>query len=915
MSRDFSPLEQSSNRRRAVHRGLLASTMCFYMLVSGFTGCSVSFGDDDDTGTTLSGEPYEAHCQCLQTCTLDGDPSDCGGFSLSSRQYGGDWCLNGYGLSDTGILTGIATACVARATRDEEREIGSFWATGQTYTCAVVGTPIPPAATELDTCPTSIYGLTSTALLSDSTGLSTETQEPGYSNGSIATGNVIPSASTVTIYYDGAPTSVVPSGFASLRSGYCPSGACPISVEGLRISIPTFAINGSTVTGATLSSLGGWDGAKFADETYAMYGTSTMMLRAAIDGVPHSEIARSQDEINGLIRLVATALPAPLTGTGRYATVSGLFTVDAHISVEVSLLILFTYGAPTPAVATLIQPPCGGGASPCGGVTYNASASRTWEGGTSLRYRWVDSLGRTVSAGTQLHSGDVANVPGSPSPWPVRLVLTDTTYVGRGPYGWFSVTKVGSAPLPQAGVRYSGEFGAEEFGTALARGYFNLDSYEDVVVGSPNDWEPSTGVSGGSVQVVHGGRPDVRTGMDTLWTLPGATAADRFGQAVSAGDFNGDGRQDIAAAATGRFAGGGAVYIRYGSATGMLSAPPAGAAAEIRGSLAPGWLTGGAGFGSALATGDVNGDGADDLIVGMPNYNAARGAIWVYYGKPGVGIVTGTGAVKAPHRFRLADFATTYELTNRRFGGALSAADYDADGYADVAIGGAGLSTGVVAVLFGGATGLASTKNVVLSGTGRMGSALTSGDYNGDGYADVAAGAPDNSSVWVNGGAIVVYRGSAGVPGTPETYRQAPADPGGAGCRTGYANDRFGSSLATTRFDSDSRDDLVVGAISSQNASWDQYFVLRTGVVSPAGVLFHTPNELCLTRSGFSPPDSVTPLGTAVTTADITHDGVRDVVVGSPLFATSGRVDVRPVDGITGALLTSYNFTQPLMAY
>jgi hypothetical protein len=434
----------------------------------------------------------------------------------------------------------------------------------------------------------------------------------------------------------------------------------------------------------------------------------------------------------------------------------------------------------------------------------------------------------------------------------------------------------------------------------LTRGFLNRGNYEDLVVGTPNDATRTGTNAFGAVNVIFGGRPDARYGRDFRWTLSSGTVADDFGTALAVGDFNGDGREDLAASAPGRLTSG-AVYIAYQDTSTLTTTLPPGAVGEILGSAAPGWISGGSGFGVSMAAGDFNGDGADDLAVGTPAYNGSRGAVWVYYGKPGVGLVTGAGAVRAPHRILFGDYESGLTGVNMAFGRSLQASDYDGDGRDDLAIGiprtATSASNTYVSVLYGTSTGITTAKRFLFTGLGRCGSSLAAGNFTADAFRDLAIGCPENNDGGTAAGAVHVLRGSSGLLGSVEVYRQMAADPGGAGCRVATGNDRLGTTLAVGRLDGDYRDDLLVLGDAS-GVSRDMLFALRGQTATPTSRVFPIAAEQCFARSVFFSAGTAS-LGPAITAADVTHDGLQDVVVGS-FGDAGGRVDILPAIPGTG---------------
>ena len=157
----------------------------------------------------------------------------------------------------------------------------------------------------------------------------------------------------------------------------------------------------------------------------------------------------------------------------------------------------------------------------------------------------------------------------------------------------------------------------------------------------------------------------------------------------------------------------------------------------------------GDGFGSALAAGDFNGDGADDLAI----YHAgpsSEGRVTVYSGVLGVGLDL-DGAIV------LEQEGASIPEAGDRFGSVLDVADFDGDGTDDLIVGtpdehwGSIPDSGVAQVFFGDPGGLGSgplqwftpiTFGFSAEANGEFGAAFAAGDFDCDGDADLAIGAP-----------------------------------------------------------------------------------------------------------------------------------------------------------------------------
>ena len=124
-------------------------------------------------------------------------------------------------------------------------------------------------------------------------------------------------------------------------------------------------------------------------------------------------------------------------------------------------------------------------------------------------------------------------------------------------------------------------------------------------------------------------------------------AADHYGFALAAGDFNADGFDDLAAGIPGNDCDFvvwdcGSVALRFGAAAtplaGVLTLDPNGAGAS--GELPPEPAEAFDGYGRALAVGDFNHDGYDDLAVGVPGNDPQTdseidGGVQIHYGLHG----------------------------------------------------------------------------------------------------------------------------------------------------------------------------------------------------------------------------------------------------------------------------------------
>jgi hypothetical protein len=167
---------------------------------------------------------------------------------------------------------------------------------------------------------------------------------------------------------------------------------------------------------------------------------------------------------------------------------------------------------------------------------------------------------------------------------------------------------------------------------------------------------------------------------------------------------------------------------------------------------------------------DFDNDGFADLAVGVPGESVGSeftiGAVNVLYGTGGG--LRGTGAQAF---FQVGGVVEDGD----QFGSALAAGDFNHDGFDDLAVGapfedvGGASNAGAVSVLYGSGSGLTTSGGRLftqVAGTVEAGDlfgfALAAGDFNNNGFADLAAGAPwERVGSLGQAGAVSVIPGSA----------------------------------------------------------------------------------------------------------------------------------------------------------
>lgn len=449
-------------------------------------------------------------------------------------------------------------------------------------------------------------------------------------------------------------------------------------------------------------------------------------------------------------------------------------------------------------------------------------------------------------------------------------------------------------------------------------GSINGDSFGDFAIGAP------LAGNGGETYVVFGktasfGRDFDLASLDGTegFKIVGGAASDRNGFSVSSpGDVNGDGIRDILIGDPnydGAFVNSGAAFIVYGRSgayPAVIDLSTLDGTDGFRMDIDDASVFAGT---SVAGAGDVNGDGINDIIVGVPDSNivaADAGAAYVLFGRAST-------AAPFPASFVLSSlsggdgFVIKGSFTGDRLGTSVAGGgDINDDGFGDMIIGApgfdglSGANSGAAYVVFGSGSAFPATLDAgTLNGKngfrteGRIAGekhgvrVSMAGDMNNDGFDDIVIASQNAEDVGAPGaehlgGAYVVFGKKKGYSAVLDLTKLTGVN----GFRL-LTEEKFSADIISVAgvgdFNGDGFDDIAVGSPGSGGSAGVTYLMFGRGGGFAPDLSLSTLNA----TTGFRFRGEVVPdqSGASVSSTDVNGDGRADLIIGVPQPGDEGN--------------------------
>ncbi|MER5478335.1 FG-GAP and VCBS repeat-containing protein [Streptomyces sp. NPDC002734] len=352
------------------------------------------------------------------------------------------------------------------------------------------------------------------------------------------------------------------------------------------------------------------------------------------------------------------------------------------------------------------------------------------------------------------------------------------------------------------------------FGQETAYGDFNADGYDDLAVGAPGE-DTTAGEDAGSVTILWGTASGLTGTSSVTIADPTAGEARMWGWTMAAGDFDHDGRTDLAVGGNGN-----SLYVYKG---GISKTGATGGGYTVDLPLQDSAWN--------LQAGDVNGDKATDLVINgdtLPDIAFPSDGLDEYVPEQNILLFGNSSGL------------TTAGFQTLRPGFITGIGDIDHDGYGDIVSGFSWDSTygdgstipyaakgGKVWITYGSATGAGRIAGITQDTSGVPGASETEdgfgadldlGDVNGDAYLDLVVGVPGETvdGYSATGSVVVLYGTANGITGTgAQSFHQGSAGVPG----NNEDGDLLGIDVKIDDLTGDGRADLVAGSDENGNGA------------------------------------------------------------------------------------------------